>query len=84
MLNIEQKLDRINNAKHSSEVWLNTKQAAQALGVSTRTLQTYRDQGLIPFSQFKREVRFKSDDLQDFLMAHYVKSRYQEGGDYES
>jgi len=77
---IESKIDSISKTNNQSPVWLNTKQAAQILGVSTRTLQTYRDQGSIPFSQFGREVRYKSEDLQDYLMAHYVKSRNREGG----
>ena len=80
LVSIDKKIDAINETRQSSDAWLNTKQAAQALGVSTRTLQTYRDQGCIPFSQFKREVRYRSEDVQDFLMAHYVKSRDQEGG----
>ena len=57
------------------ETWLNTKQAAQALQITTRTLQSYRDQGMIPFSQFGREIRYRQSDIQEFLLEHYIKGR---------
>lgn len=63
--------------------WLTTKQAASALGVSIRTLQTYRDQGIVPFSQFGREIRYRQEDIQRFLMNYYFKPRFwdnEEGG----
>jgi excisionase family DNA binding protein len=79
--NIESSLDSISNQKSQPiQAWLTTKQAALILGVTTRTLQTYRDQGDIPFSQFGREIRFRAEDIQDFLMAHYVKLSGRIGG----
>lgn len=79
--NIESVLDSISNLKSQpSQEWLTSKQAALVLGVTTRTLQTYRDQGDIPFTQFGREVRFRAEDLQNFLMSHYVKSSSWKGG----
>ena len=77
---IETKLDSISKKDNQTHVWLTTKEVAILLQVSTRTIQTYRDQGILPFSQFGREVRYRSEDIQDFLMAHYVRSRNQEGG----
>lgn len=68
---------------HKSEqltVWLNTKQVAQAIGVTTRTIQNYRDQGMIPFSQIGRVIRYREEDVQEFLMVHYVRSSNWEGG----
>ena len=80
---VESKLDLILKQSklndHSTE-WVNSKQAALFLGVTTRTLQTKRDQGDIPFTQFGREVRFRAEDLQIFLMSHYVKPSSWKGG----
>lgn len=71
---IKKRLEEINNERISRESWLNSKEAAKALGITTRTLQSYRDQGFIPFSQFGREIRYKAEDIQQFLMDHYVKA----------
>jgi MerR family transcriptional regulator, repressor of the yfmOP operon len=68
------------NEGSQNNMWLTSKEAAKALRVTTRTLQSYRDQGLIPFTQFGREVRYRAEDVQFFLMDHYVKTRKQEGG----
>jgi excisionase family DNA binding protein len=69
------------NEGSQNNVWLTSKEAAKALRVTTRTLQSYRDQGLIPFTQFGREVRYRAEDVQFFLMDHYIKTRKQEGGE---
>jgi len=58
-------------------IWLTTKEAAKALKVTPRTLQNYRDRGEIPFSQFGREVRYYAEDIQQFLMDHYVKGKLE-------
>ncbi len=72
---IDNKIDSVLNKKPDIEIWLTTKEAAQALQVTTRTLQSYRDQGIIPFSQFRREIRYRQSDIQDFLFDHYIKGR---------
>jgi excisionase family DNA binding protein len=63
--------------------WLSTKEAASTLGISIRTLQEYRNQGIIPFSQIGRIIRYRSEDIQEFLMRNYFKPRFwdkEEGG----
>lgn len=70
---IDSKLESIQKERTFNMKVLTSKEAAQALRVTTRTLQTYRDQGTIPFFQFGREVRFHAEDIQQFLMDHYVK-----------
>ena len=80
---IDSKLDSIKQNDPLNANWLNSKESAKALGITTRTLQTYRDQGRIPFSQFGREVRYRADDIQQFLMDHYVKAQNQGGLGHE-
>lgn len=77
---IETLVNSIKNQKNQQHAWLTTKQAATVLSVTTRTLQTYRDQGDIPFSQFGREIRFRPEDIQEFLMEHYVIASKRKGG----
>ena len=71
LVRINQKIDSLISNKPDIEIWLNTKQASHALQVTTRTLQSYRDQGIIPFSQFGREIRYRQSDIQDFLFDYY-------------
>lgn len=83
---IEAKLDLILNEQKLNATkigLLTTKEAAKVLGLSVRTIQSYRDQAYLPFIQFGREVRFRQEDLQEFLNQHYNKPRFwkQEGGD---
>lgn len=77
---IDSKIDSIQKTNPSFGIWLTTKQAAKALDVTNRTLQNYRDQGLIPFSQFGRQIRYRAEDIKDFLMSHYIKANNQKGG----
>jgi excisionase family DNA binding protein len=77
---INKKLESIHKQKTLDELLLTTKEACQVLKISLRSLQSYRDRGLIPFIQFGREVRFRPEDLQQFLMDHFIKAHYMKGG----
>lgn len=77
---IEKKLETINKQKSLEGLLLTSKEACVVLKVSARSLQTYRDRGMIPFIQFGHEVRFRPDDLQRFLMDHFIKARFEKGG----
>ena len=61
------------NSMKSQEQWINTEEAAQFLGVTTRTIANYRERGMIPFAQVGRVIRYRREDLNRFLMEHYVK-----------
>jgi excisionase family DNA binding protein len=81
---IEQILESIQKQKRPEIRLLTTKEACIVLKVSLRTLQSYRDRGQIPFIQFGREVRFRPEDLQRFLLDHFIAIRgNQEGGEDE-
>lgn len=80
---INKKLESIHKQKTFDGLLLTTKETCQVLKISLRSLQSYRDRGLIPFIQFGREVRFRPEDLQQFLMDHFIKTQHQkEGGAY--
>ena len=64
---------RQNQKQELFNLWLDTKDVAKLIGVTTRTIQNYRDQGMLPFSQIGRVIRYRADDVQAFLMEHYVK-----------
>ncbi len=49
------------------KVWLGTREAAEQLGVTLRTLYRLIDDGEIPAYQIGRVIRVRSDDLATYL-----------------
>lgn len=45
----------------------NNKQACEYLNVCSKTLQNYRDNGMIAFSQTGRKINYTQENLNDFL-----------------
>ena len=74
MDNIEKKLDDYKNAKALPADWLDIQDACQVLKISKRTLQSYRDNGILPFSQIGGKIYFRSADIEEHLNRHYNKA----------
>lgn len=53
--------------------WVTNKVAMELLGVSQRTMQTWRDDGLLGFSQVGNKIYYSQDDLNRMLQRHYRK-----------
>ena len=53
--------------KHYHEV-------SKKLNVSLRTLQEWRDTGLIPFIQIKGKIIYRQSDIDKLLQKHYFES----------
>lgn len=47
--------------------WLNTEEAAKRLGITTRTLYRFMDQGRLPSYRFGRVFRLKMTDIESFI-----------------
>ncbi|HNQ67814.1 MAG TPA: helix-turn-helix domain-containing protein [Bacteroidales bacterium] len=56
-----------------SERWLDNQDIMLLLKISKRTLQTYRDERRIPFSQVGAKIYYKSSDVEKFLKKNYNK-----------
>ncbi|MEN8121320.1 MAG: helix-turn-helix domain-containing protein [Bacteroidota bacterium] len=68
-------LNVINTLSKSSpltEQWLDNQDISNLLHVSKRTLQNYRDNGIIPFSQIGGKIYYKASDVEKLLLKHYV------------
>jgi hypothetical protein len=44
--------------------WLDNQDVCQMLNISKRTLQTYRDNGTLPYSQINHKMYYKPEDVQ--------------------
>jgi hypothetical protein len=54
-----------------SDQWLTLGQTCETLNVSRRTLQAYRDEGVLSFSQHAGKIYFKASDIEAHLEKHY-------------
>jgi hypothetical protein len=61
--------------KPPQETWLTNAECCKLLKVSSRTLQNYRDNGILPFSQSQNKIYYKLSDIEAYLNNHYIKGR---------
>lgn len=71
---ISKKVDHANKQHPLSDTWLDISDVCQLLKISKRTLQSYRDNGLLPYSQISGKIYFKASDIETHLDSHYVKA----------
>ena len=53
-------------------VWLGTREAAEQLGITLRTLYRFIDEGLVPAYRFGRVIRMKASDVDAFIDASRI------------
>jgi len=53
------------------DIWLDNQEVCRLLKISKRTLQTYRDKHMIPYSQIAGKIYFKASDIQNHLLSNY-------------
>ncbi len=60
-----------NRLKAYRESWLDGQDVMQLLHISPRTLQTYRNNGILPFSQIRGKIYYKFSDIEKILDSNY-------------
>ncbi|GAB2960611.1 hypothetical protein GCM10027048_30530 [Hymenobacter coalescens] len=60
--------------KKSVIEWLDNNEAAGLLKVTKRTLQNWRDEGLIGFSQVHGKIYYNREEIDRMLLKHHNKS----------
>lgn len=65
----------IENKQMDTQEWLTLEEARDIVGVCSKTFQKYRDNGIIPFSQYGRKIYFKKSDIQAFLESRRIIRR---------
>ena len=58
----------------NEERFLSNNEVSKKLNVSLRTLQEWRDTGLIPFIQIKGKIIYRQSDIDKLLQKHYFES----------
>ena len=72
-------MESINNRltakeKQPKEKWFDNQEVMQQLHISKRTLQTWRDEGKIPFSQVGSKIYYSESDINELLKKNYIKA----------
>lgn len=65
-----------NKEKIITNKWLSSEEVCRLLMISKRTLQNYRDRGILSFAQISRKIYYKASDIEAYLESHYIKSNY--------
>ena len=51
--------------------WLDNQEVCEILRISKKTLQVYRDKGILPYSRIKHKIFFKTEDVYRLLESNY-------------
>ena len=69
--NIEQRLKKI---QYNNDVFLDNQEFLQVMNISKRTAQSWRDEGIISFSQVGSKIYYRFSDIEELLNKNYKKS----------
>ena len=74
--NIKDQLQQLNKSRLDAfrENWIDGQDVMQIMHISPRTLATYRDKGLLPFSRIRGKIYYKMSAVESLLDATYSKS----------
>jgi excisionase family DNA binding protein len=54
--------------------WLSTEEVMEMLNVSRRTVQNYRDEGKVPYTQNGRKILYPREGIEEFLRKNMIKA----------
>lgn len=78
----EQMVDRLENfvdqvnklCANKKTEWLTNQQACEMICISPRTLQSYRDNGRLPYSQIGHKCYYKQSDIEILIEQSQIKN----------
>ena len=78
---LDKKVEQLTSGISTKPLYTIT-EACELLDVSKRTLQRYRDNGLLSFTQVNDKIMFQKADIEAFLNRFRVESFAKKGGAY--
>ena len=80
---IQQKLDLLTakvmfNQQFPEDTFIDNPKFMQLMGISAKTAQSWRDKGIIGFSQINSKIYYKFSDIRKLLDRYHVKSTFEE------
>ena len=71
---LSKKIDTNIRKQPLTDIWLDIQETCQLLKISKRTLQSYRDNKILDYSQISGKIYFMASDLDNHLRKHYTKT----------
>lgn len=68
LLQLADNASRVYAPLFNEEKWLDNQEVCLILGITKRTLQSYKDKGILPYSKLNRKNYFKYTDVQALLI----------------
>ena len=74
--NLENKVETFykKNVSPLEDKWLDNQDVCQLLHISKRTLQQYRTNKVLPFSQVGAKIYYRASDIDEYLKSHYSEA----------
>ncbi len=75
--NIEEKVERLYRRQEDLGLkkWLDNQDVCEILDITKRTLQSYREKGLLLYSRIEYKIRYKPEDVQKLLQSSAHQSK---------
>jgi hypothetical protein len=64
-------LIRLSRAELLKNTWIDNQDVMQSLHISTRTLQNYRNNDILPYSKIQGKFYYKVSDVEELLQSNY-------------
>jgi hypothetical protein len=68
---------RYSRAEVLKDSWIDNQDVLQILHISKRTLQTFRDNGTLPYSKIKGKFYYKVSDVEQLLQDNYYNHNFK-------
>ncbi len=65
---------------HLKESWIDGNEVAKALKISSRTLQSFRDDGTLSYSRIRGKFYYKVSDIENLLESNYSPFKTDSNG----
>ncbi len=83
LLELTENVTRKYSPIFKQEKWLDNQEVCLMMNITKRTLQTYKDKGLLPYSKLNRKNYYKLSDVQALLEAGQPYNTAENGFDDE-
>ena len=68
-------MQRLKKIQYNNDVFLDNQEFLQVMNISKRTAQSWRDEGIISFSQVGSKIYYRFSDIEELLNKNYKKSK---------